>query len=142
MRTLRINRSSLSTTLQRLNYVYGCTPGFVGATYVWYYCGHVLSCVCSLLLIDGQYTANGDSKTGTKAPKSPQQERKQSRFAALGRIFKPWKWKRRKKSEKIEAKAVGECLFNCLLIGRALALCAGDREFATSGVCYLVESSQ
>ena len=40
--------------------------------------------------------------------KSPPAERK-SKFAALGRIFKPWKWKRKKKSEKIEKTAVGEC---------------------------------
>lgn len=36
-------------------------------------------------------------------------EKKTSKFAALTRIFKPWKWKRRKKpSEKIVKKAVGE----------------------------------
>ena len=34
---------------------------------------------------------------------------KKGRFAAFTRIFKPWKWKRRKKpSEKIEKQAVGE----------------------------------
>lgn len=26
-----------------------------------------------------------------------------SKFSALGRLFKPWKWKRKKKSEKFEA---------------------------------------
>ncbi len=42
------------------------------------------------------------------APKTPPPERK-SKFSALGRIFKPWKWKRRKKpSEKIEKQAVGK----------------------------------
>jgi len=29
-------------------------------------------------------------------------ERK-SKFSALGRLFKPWKWKRKKKSDKFEA---------------------------------------
>ena len=41
-----------------------------------------------------------DNKVDTKKP---------SKFSALTRIFKPWKWKRRKKpSEKIVKKAVGE----------------------------------
>ena len=85
--------------------LYRAAPSTVSFTLVLY----PLLNAPSLLLTDGSYTANGDSKTGSKAPKSPPLERKQSRFAALGRIFKPWKWKRRKKpSEKIEAKAVGE----------------------------------
>ncbi|KAK2194180.1 hypothetical protein NP493_2g20060 [Ridgeia piscesae] len=38
---------------------------------------------------------------------TPTTERKTSKFAALGRLFKPWKWKRRKKpSENIQRKAV------------------------------------
>ena len=36
-------------------------------------------------------------------------ETKKSRFAVFGRIFRPWKWKKRKKtSDKIEKTAVGE----------------------------------
>ncbi|XP_046680873.1 phosphatase and actin regulator 4B isoform X3 [Homalodisca vitripennis] len=34
--------------------------------------------------------------------RTPPLERK-SKFSALGRLFKPWKWKRKKKSEKFEA---------------------------------------
>ncbi|KAK6638015.1 hypothetical protein RUM44_008439 [Polyplax serrata] len=34
--------------------------------------------------------------------RTPALERK-SKFSALGRLFKPWKWKRKKKSEKFEA---------------------------------------
>lgn len=37
--------------------------------------------------------------TGTRTPPL---ERK-SKFSALGRLFKPWKWRRKKKSEKFEA---------------------------------------
>ncbi|KAL4236811.1 hypothetical protein ACF0H5_005198 [Mactra antiquata] len=43
---------------------------------------------------------NNSSVTATPPP-----ERK-SKFAAIGKIFKPWKWKRKKKSEKIEKTAV------------------------------------
>lgn len=46
-------------------------------------------------------------KSGSLGTKTPPPERK-SKFAALGKLFKPWKWKRRKKSEKIEKTAVGE----------------------------------
>jgi hypothetical protein len=34
--------------------------------------------------------------------RTPPLERK-SKFSALGRLFKPWKWKRKKKSDKFEA---------------------------------------
>lgn len=37
--------------------------------------------------------------TGTRTPPL---ERK-SKFSALGRLFKPWKWRRKKKNEKFEA---------------------------------------
>ena len=50
------------------------------------------------------------SEQDVSAP-TPASERKTSKFAALGRLFKPWKWKRRKKpSENIHKKAVGECV--------------------------------
>ena len=50
------------------------------------------------------------SEPDVSAP-TPTSERKPSKFAALGRLFKPWKWKRRKKpSENIHKKAVGECV--------------------------------
>ncbi|ESP01263.1 hypothetical protein LOTGIDRAFT_157437 [Lottia gigantea] len=48
---------------------------------------------------------NGDMKTGSLGMNTPPPERK-SKFSALGRLFKPWKWKRKKKSEKIEKTAV------------------------------------
>ena len=37
---------------------------------------------------------------------TPPPERK-SKLSAIGKIFKPWKWKRKKKSEKIEKTAAG-----------------------------------
>ena len=45
---------------------------------------------------------NNGSVTAT-----PPVERKSSKLAAIGKIFKPWKWKRKKKSEKIEKTAAG-----------------------------------
>lgn len=41
--------------------------------------------------------------------RSPPLERK-SKFSALGRFFKPWKWRRKKKSEKFEAAS--KCKYN------------------------------
>lgn len=35
-------------------------------------------------------------------------EGKQSRLSALGRLFKPWKWKRKKKSDKFEQTSRGK----------------------------------
>ncbi|XP_028160830.1 phosphatase and actin regulator 4 isoform X11 [Ostrinia furnacalis] len=35
--------------------------------------------------------------------RTPPVERTKSKFSAFGRLFKPWKWKRKKKSEKFEA---------------------------------------
>ncbi len=60
-------------------------------------------------------TANGSTKSGSghfdsSAPKNetPPIERK-NKFGAFSRIFKPWKWRRRKKaSDKIEQQAVGK----------------------------------
>ncbi|XP_063378032.1 phosphatase and actin regulator 3 isoform X3 [Cydia fagiglandana] len=59
-------------------------------------------------------TANGDltkKQNGTtvrtnslgSGARTPPVERTKSKFSALGRLFKPWKWKRKKKSEKFEA---------------------------------------
>lgn len=48
---------------------------------------------------------NGEMKSSSLGPKTPPPERK-SKFAALGKIFKPWKWKKKKKSENIVRKAV------------------------------------
>ncbi|CAH0604629.1 unnamed protein product [Chrysodeixis includens] len=59
-------------------------------------------------------TANGDitkkqngsavrtNSLGSGA-RTPPAERPKSKFSAFGRLFKPWKWKRKKKSEKFEA---------------------------------------
>ena len=40
--------------------------------------------------------------------RTPPLERK-SKFSALGRFFKPWKWRRKKKSEKFEATSKCKC---------------------------------
>lgn len=50
---------------------------------------------------------NGEVKTSSLGPNaSTPQPEKRSKFATFGKIFKPWKWKRKKKSEKIEKTAV------------------------------------
>jgi hypothetical protein len=62
---------------------------------------------CCVSPADG--SKNGESKTGTAAHAGtpPTTERK-SRFHHFGRIFKPWKWKRKKKSDRIEKTAIGK----------------------------------
>lgn len=40
--------------------------------------------------------------------RTPPAERTKSKFSAFGRLFKPWKWKRKKKSEKFEAASRSE----------------------------------
>lgn len=40
--------------------------------------------------------------------RTPPVERTKSKFSAFGRLFKPWKWKRKKKSEKFEAASRSE----------------------------------
>ncbi|XP_061191458.1 phosphatase and actin regulator 4B-like isoform X2 [Saccostrea echinata] len=50
---------------------------------------------------------NGEMKSATLSTTTqhtPPPERK-SKFSSIGKIFKPWKWKRKKKSEKIERTA-------------------------------------
>ncbi|XP_042209405.1 phosphatase and actin regulator 2-like isoform X13 [Homarus americanus] len=44
---------------------------------------------------------SGGGGSGARTP--PAERTKSSKFSALGRLFKPWKWKRKKKSEKFEA---------------------------------------
>lgn len=49
------------------------------------------------------------SESNTPTSTTTKSDKKTGKFATLSRIFKPWKWKRRKKpSEKIEKTAVGE----------------------------------
>lgn len=60
---------------------------------------------------------NGDVKSSsmgnnnTSVVATPPAERK-SKFAAIGKLFKPWKWKRKKKSEKIEKTAKGTLILD------------------------------
>ena len=46
--------------------------------------------------------ANGVPRSNSLGSATPPIQRK-SRLHAFGRLFKPWKWKRKKKSEKFEA---------------------------------------
>ncbi|KAF2365663.1 RPEL repeat [Trinorchestia longiramus] len=58
------------------------------------------------LWIQGKNKTNGAARGGGGGggSRSPPPERApKSKFSALGRLFKPWKWKRKKKSDKFEA---------------------------------------
>ncbi|XP_076441006.1 uncharacterized protein LOC143280260 [Babylonia areolata] len=57
------------------------------------------------VITDKDGSKNGDAKSAALHANTPPTDRK-SRFHAFGKIFKPWKWKRKKKSERIEKTAV------------------------------------
>jgi len=64
-------------------------------------------------------TALRTNSLGSGTRTSPLQlDRKQpSKFSALGKLFKPWKWKRKKKSEKFETTSRSKFLiFNAAII--------------------------
>ncbi|KAG8320410.1 hypothetical protein J6590_069271 [Homalodisca vitripennis] len=61
--------------------------------------------------------------------RTPPLERK-SKFSALGRLFKPWKWKRKKKSEKFEAAS------RWVFCRRKIATDLGSKGY--SSVCQYV----
>ncbi|XP_050440351.1 phosphatase and actin regulator 4B-like isoform X2 [Adelges cooleyi] len=67
--------------------------------------------------------------SGTRT--SPLQlDRKQpSKFSALGKLFKPWKWKRKKKSEKFEAASRN--------LERKISVRANRDELIQKGILYL-----
>ncbi|KAH9495140.1 Phosphatase and actin regulator 2 [Bulinus truncatus] len=78
---------------------------------------------------------NGDSKTLTVSAShtTPTVERK-SKLSTLGKIFRPWKWKRKKKSEKIEKAAVE--------IERKISMRVSREELIRKGVLQEVDTSQ
>jgi len=88
-------------------------------------------------------TANGDMRTEPVEPpctppvqqvqpQTPPTERR-SRFANFARLFKPWKWKRRKKpSDKIEKQAVD--------LERQISLRTTREELVKRGVLKDVDS--
>lgn len=49
--------------------------------------------------------------SNSRSPTPSSMEGKHSRFAMLGRIFKPWKWKRKKKSDKFEQTSRSKFIF-------------------------------
>ncbi|VDI42008.1 Hypothetical predicted protein [Mytilus galloprovincialis] len=56
---------------------------------------------------DPEEQKNDEVKTASLGQNTPQPEKK-SKFSSFGRIFKPWKWKRKERSEKMEKTAVGK----------------------------------
>ena len=52
-------------------------------------------------------TASGGSAGAGGGGATPPVDRK-SKLSTLSKLFRPWKWKRKKKSERIEKTAVGE----------------------------------
>ncbi|XP_071522584.1 uncharacterized protein [Panulirus ornatus] len=74
--------------------------------YVTQVTGHLAAAVRSAAAKGGKTNGavRGVSGGGGSGARTPPAERsKSSKFSALGRLFKPWKWKRKKKSEKFEA---------------------------------------
>ncbi|GBP59218.1 Phosphatase and actin regulator 4 [Eumeta japonica] len=62
--------------------------------------------VTSICLLVGPKKQNGNAvRTNSlgSGARTPPVERTKSKFSAFGRLFKPWKWKRKKKSDKFEA---------------------------------------
>lgn len=69
-----------------------------------------IDCWECLIFFFSDKKKNGEMKSATLSTTTqhtPPPERK-SKFSSIGKIFKPWKWKRKKKSEKIERAAKGE----------------------------------
>lgn len=67
-----------------------------------------------IYIFSGKKTS-GSMRTGSLGSNSRTSitpvEGKQSRLSALGRLFKPWKWKRKKKSDKFEQTSRGKNTF-------------------------------
>jgi hypothetical protein len=47
---------------------------------------------------------------------------RKSRLHALGRLFKPWKWKRKRKSDKFEAASKSKCFLRSTMHGGSVFL--------------------
>lgn len=58
-------------------------------------------------LVAGSATSTASATTPVSPPMSP--SKKKGFWSRLSIIFKPWKWRRRKRSKHLEAKAVGRC---------------------------------
>ncbi|XP_076105812.1 uncharacterized protein LOC143074149 [Mytilus galloprovincialis] len=56
---------------------------------------------------DPEEQKHDEVETASLGQNTPQPG-KRSKFSSFGKIFKPWKWKRKKRSEKIEKTAVGK----------------------------------
>ncbi|CAG2200682.1 unnamed protein product [Mytilus edulis] len=56
---------------------------------------------------DPEEQNHDEVETASLGQTTPQPENR-SKFSSFGKIFKPWKWKRKKRSEKIEKTAVGK----------------------------------
>ncbi|CAL1529504.1 unnamed protein product [Lymnaea stagnalis] len=78
---------------------------------------------------------NGDTKslTASSTGATPPAERK-SKLSTLGKIFRPWKWKRKKKSERIEKAAVE--------IERKISMRTSREELIRKGVIREPDGSQ
>ncbi|XP_055886567.1 phosphatase and actin regulator 1-like isoform X1 [Biomphalaria glabrata] len=83
-----------------------------------------------------EHKKNGDSKSLTVSAShaTPAVVERKSKLSALGKIFRPWKWKRKKKSEKIEKAAVE--------IERKISMRVSREELIRKGVLQEVDTSQ
>ncbi|XP_045610707.2 phosphatase and actin regulator 2 isoform X3 [Procambarus clarkii] len=66
----------------------------------------------------------GGGGSGSRTP--PAERTKSSKFSALGRLFKPWKWKRKKKSDKFEAASRS--------LERKISMRANKEELVQKGI--------
>ncbi|PVD23754.1 hypothetical protein C0Q70_17027 [Pomacea canaliculata] len=77
---------------------------------------------------------NGEAKPSSLTTTSQPPADRKSRFHAIGKIFKPWKWKRKKKSERIEKAAVE--------IERKISMRTSREELIRKGVIREPDGSQ
>lgn len=78
--------------------------------------------------IYGKKVNGAGLRTNSLGSATPPIERK-SKFSAFGRLFKPWKWKRKKKSEKFEATSRS--------LERKISLRAPREELVQKGILLL-----
>lgn len=81
----------------------------------------LLYCSYLCLLVDGLEKSSSlagcdvvvDSATNT--PNGSRQQR--GKLSSLGKLFKPWKWRKKKPSEKFQDVSNGMCIRVCVFVG-------------------------
>lgn len=64
-------------------------------------------------------TGGGEGNSGERTPPA----KRKGKFAKMGRIFKPWKWRKKKQSEKFAETSIGmQDAMDCIMIYTCSAL--------------------